>query len=139
MCPHVPLKNISTSVQWAWIPASFHSLFSLYFLYSALHRMFSGKVLHQGVSELLQSRAAPSKFGSSEEFIDLAAKDLICLPLGGVSDDRTLAFYPLRVAASLRRRDRVLIRPHFLVCSLLSHPHLSGLLLRVGSCDQHWK
>lgn len=35
------------------------------------------------------------KMGSSEEFIDLAAKDVICLPLGGVSEDRALAVCPL--------------------------------------------
>lgn len=46
-----------------------------------------------------------SKFGSSEELIDLAAKDLVCSPLGEVSDDRVLAFYPLRVAANLRQID----------------------------------
>lgn len=72
--------------------------------------MFFGKVLHQVVGGLLQSGAALSKFGSSEELIDLAAKDLICLPLGEVSDDRMLAFYPPRVAANLRQKDRVLIR-----------------------------
>lgn len=67
---------------------------------------------YTGVSvDYFKEEAALSKFGSSEELIDLAAKDLVCLPLGKVSDDRALAFYPLRVAANLRQRDRVLIRP----------------------------
>lgn len=35
------------------------------------------------------------KFGSSEELIDLDDKALICLPLGKVSGDRALVFYPL--------------------------------------------
>ena len=55
-----------------------------------------------------EAEAALSKFVSSEELIDLA-KDLVCLPLGEVSNDRALAFYPLRVAANLRQGDRVLI------------------------------
>lgn len=71
--------------------------------------------------DYFKAEAALSKFGSSEELIDLAAKDLVCLPLGEVSDDRTLAFYPLRVAANPRQRDRVLIRPH----SVLRCPSLT--------------
>lgn len=65
--------------------------------------MFLWKRLVQGVSGLLQSRAALSKFGSSEERIDLPAKDLVCL--AKVSDDRALAFYPVRATAKLRRRE----------------------------------
>ena len=61
--------------------------------------------------DYFKAEAALSKFGSSEELIDLAAEDLVCLPLGEVSDDRPPAFYPPRVAANLRRRDSVLIRP----------------------------
>ena len=84
--------------------------------------MFSGKVLHRGVGGFLQSGAALSKFGSSEELIDLAAKDLVCLPLGEVSDDRALAFYPPQVAANLRQRDRVLISPLLCHCHTTPHP-----------------
>lgn len=75
----------------------------------ALKRGCTGSSLEKSSTVLLvdyfKAEAALSKFGSSEELIDLAAKDLVCLPLGEVSDDGALAFYPLRVAANLRQRD----------------------------------
>lgn len=89
---------------------------------SLRHKKAAQKVLCKSYTRVLvdyfKEEAALSKFGSSEELIDLAAEDLVCLPLCKVSDDRALAFYPLRVAANLRQRDRVLIRPH----SLLQQP-----------------
>lgn len=75
------------------------------------YRKFSEKSYSGALADYFKGEAALSKFGSSEELIDSAAEDLVCLPLGKVSDDRALAFYPLRVAANLRQRDRVLIRP----------------------------
>lgn len=83
---------------------------------SSLENSYTGVLV-----DYFKAEAALSKFGSSEELIDLAAKDLICLPLGEVSHDRALAFYPLRVAANLRQRGRVLIR----LRSLLRHPSLT--------------
>lgn len=105
---------------------------------SALEKSSTGVLV-----DYFKAEAALSKFGSSEELIDLAAKGLVCLPLGEVSDDRELAFYPPRVAANLRQRDRVLIRPRSL--SLSAAPPLSLTLTsldaptELGICGRHWK
>lgn len=49
------------------------------------------KSLELGVSGLQKQHSIS---GSSEELIDLATKDLVCLSLAEVSDDSVLAFYP---------------------------------------------
>lgn len=82
--------------------------------------------------DYFKAEAALSKFGSSEELIDLAAKDLVCLPLGEVSDDRPPAFYPPRVAANLRQRDSVLIRPLALSCAAPLSPSPPWMLPQNG-------
>lgn len=112
-------------------------------MYTQPEKGYTGSSLEKSSTRVLvdyfKAEAALSKFGSFEELIDLSGKDLVCLPLGEVSDDRGLAFYPLRVAANLRRRDSVLIRPH----SLLRRPSLTLTSLdaptALGICGQRWK
>lgn len=103
--------------KWSFISIS-RSIHCVPLSHKRLHRKFSEKSYIGVLVDYFKEAAALSKFGSSEELIDSSAKDLVCLPLGKVSDDRALAFYPLRVAANLRQRDRVLIRP-----PPTSHPH----------------
>lgn len=65
---------------------------------------------------------APSKFGPSQEAIDRAAKGLVSLRRGKVSDDKAFAIWPLWVASSLRRGGRTLIRPRTAYPAVLPSP-----------------
>lgn len=65
---------------------------------------------------------APSKFGLLQEAIDRAAKDLVSLRRGKVSDDKAFAIWPLWVASSLRRGGRTLIRPRTAYPAVLPSP-----------------
>lgn len=104
-------------------------------MHPAVREGYTGSSLKKSYTEVLvdyfKAEAVLFKCGSSEELIDLAAKDLVCLPLGDVSDDRALAFYPLRLAANLRQRDTVLISRTLLSAAPLS-PSPPRLLSRNG-------
>lgn len=130
--PAVTLVRLHSRLQSTW---AFSQLLDNLCIFQP-KKSYTGRSLEKSyigaLVDYFKAEAALSKFGSSEELIDLAAKDLVCLPLGEVSDDRPPAFYPPRVAANLRRRDSVLIRPLALSCAAPLSPSPPWMLPQNG-------